>query len=161
MAIPNVPAKYAEHWRHPWTDAARKSRGFRRWLNKHGYLTPHFRISEARCKHCGRLPFVVKVRARKHAFNLERFRHELGDRPVSILSWFRCRTHNTNIGGATNSRHMKGDATDHTKQWVERVGRSRFNAAAEKVFQSGGVGSYPSGSKHLDSRGTRARWSSF
>jgi hypothetical protein len=33
--------------------------------------------------------------------------------------------------------------------------------AADKVYARGGFGTYPSGSRHTDSRGSQARWSSF
>ncbi len=53
---------------------------------------------------------------------------------------------------------MQGDAADFTVQTVGSFGSSRFDGAGEKVFANGGFGRYPSGSRHGDSRGSRARW---
>ena len=33
-------------------------------------------------------------------------------KPVTVTSAYRCATHNKNVGGATGSRHMKGQAAD-------------------------------------------------
>lgn len=156
-----LPDKYKYHWRHPWTKRARRSPGFRRQLAKHGYLTPHFKLSEAACKDGTPVPKVLRPGARNHAFRLERLRHSLGDKPVSILSWYRTPAYNRRIGGARYSQHMTARATDHSREWVERMGRSRVRAAAERIWAKGGVGTYPAGSMHFDSRGYKARWSSF
>lgn len=56
---------------------------------------------------------------------------------------------------------MQADATDFTVPTVNSFGFGKFAAACEKVYASGGFGTYPSGSLHVDSRGMRARWSSF
>lgn len=156
-----VPARYRDHWRRPWTRKAKYSPGFRLWLASKGRLSPHFTYAEAACNDGTPVPRHLRARARNHAFNLERFRHELGDVDLVPLSWYRPRAYNTRIGGARDSRHIRGDATDFSRQTVDRIGRRRWNAAAEKVFRNGGVGDYPSGSTHLDSRGSRARWRSF
>lgn len=135
--------------------------GFRRWLQRHGYLTPHFRLSEAACSDGTPVPRSTIARARRHAFRLERLRHAIGDQPIETLSWYRSPAHNAAVGGASQSRHMDAWATDHDKAWVDRVGRARVRMAAERIWGDGGVGTYPSGSMHFDSRGSRARWSSF
>jgi len=98
---------------------------------------------------------------RQHAFRLEKFRHAVGDVPLNVLSWYRHRAYNDRIGGAKNSKHILAIATDFATETVDRVGRQRWFATAESVFSSGGVGDYPAGSAHLDSRGYRARWRSF
>lgn len=156
-----LPLSLHTHWDHPWTTAARNNKNFRSWLNRHGYLTPHFRISEAKCKNGVGVPKVLIPWARNHAFNLEKLRHALGDRPLPILSWYRTPAYNRQIGGARFSQHMTARATDFDRAYVERVGRAKFFAAANRIWASGGVGSYPSGSAHVDSRGVFARWSSY
>ena len=45
-------------------------------------------------------------------WKLEAMRHALGDRPINISSGFRSASCNSAVGGATNSRHMYGDAAD-------------------------------------------------
>jgi hypothetical protein len=135
--------------------------GFRRWLHRHGYLTPHFRLSEAACKDGTPVPKALIHGARDHAFALERLRHRLGDRPIQIISWYRHPAYNRRIRGASRSQHLTGKATDHPQAWVEDAGRAQVQAAANAVFAKGGVGIYPGGSMHFDSRGFFARWSSF
>jgi hypothetical protein len=156
-----LPKKYRKHWDRPWTQRARLNRGFRLWLGRNGYLTPHFTKEEARSHNGEWVPRELLKHARNHAFNLEQLRHELGDVSIPIVSWYRSERYNREIRGATKSQHIQARATDHPREWVERVGRARVNAAADKVFRDGGVGRYPAGSVHFDSRGFRARWTSF
>lgn len=161
-ALPHgLPAKYADHWRRPWTDQARKSGGFRRWLHAHGYLTPHFTLADARCHDGTPIPRSLVAHARDHYFRMEKLRHALGDVPIPVMSGYRTDSYNRQIHGAKASRHVHADATDVDKSWVEKVGRQRVQHAAEVIFADGGVGTYPAGSMHFDSRGYRARWSSF
>ena len=157
---PTLPSQYRWHWDHPWSERAYDSPGFRLWLGRHGYLSPHFRLSEATSRNGEDLPKRLRPRARRHAFNLEKLRHELGDRPLPVLSWYRSPAYNRVVGGARFSRHIAGDATDFASDLIDRLGRERFFAAADAIFADGGVGTYPSGSAHLDSRGYRARWTS-
>lgn len=157
----DVPRKYEYQWNHPWTRKAKYGPRFRRWLNSHGLLSPHFSIAEARCADGTPVTGIVKTRARNHAFDLERLRHELGDRPIPVVSWYRTKAHNKAVHGASRSRHVKGDATDHPREWVEHVGRSRVLQAGDRVFAHGGMGVYPGGNVHFDSRGFKARWSDW
>ncbi|MDX6632756.1 MAG: hypothetical protein QOG26_761, partial [Solirubrobacterales bacterium] len=84
-----------------------------------------------------------------------------GDVSLPILSPYRTPAYNRQIHGASQSRHMQADATDFAKALVDKLGRSRFMAAANRIFANGGVGVYPWGAVHVDSRGWRARWSSW
>lgn len=154
-----LPSKYRYHWRKPWTLRARKSKDFAAWLNRRGYLTPHFRKEEAACKDGTFVPVRLIPNARKHAFNLERLRHRLGDKPVQIISWYRTPDYNKRVGGASLSQHVNALATDHPVQWVRRF--KDFDRHARIVFRVGGFGTYPAGNRHLDSRGWFARWSSY
>lgn len=156
-----LPKRYRKKWNHPHTTKARLSPGFRRWLRRHGYLTPNFRISEARSKNGENVPASLMRNAQNHAFNLEQMKHALGGVPMPVLSWYRSRAYNAQIGGASQSQHINALATDFTVQWVEGIGRARVNAVADRVFRNGGVGRYPAGSVHFDSRGFWARWTSF
>lgn len=157
--------KWRDWYERPWTKRARARRNvrFRRWLWKNGKLTPNFTRAEYRC-HDSRNSEVwglLKYRARQHCFKLERFRHAVGDKSMPIISAYRTPAYNAEIKGASASRHMSGDATDFSAATVNRVGRDRFFTVANEIFANGGVGDYPSGSAHLDSRGYRARWRSF
>lgn len=164
MAAPpkGLPRRWRWHWRHPWRKRVRLAWGFKRWLRRHGYLSPNFTIDEAgghrRHPLGSRLPESMWRRAQVQAFRLERLRHRIGDRPVRILSWYRNPRHNAAVGGARFSRHMQGDATDFTQEFVASVGAERFDRLCDWLWAAGGFGKYPSGSRHSDSRGFRARW---
>lgn len=74
----------------------------------------YFKLNEFECKckdkDClGKQPRLRVSQTLLDALN--RIREELGQ-PVVITSGFRCKRHNTAIGGAINSRHMAGDAVD-------------------------------------------------
>jgi uncharacterized protein YcbK (DUF882 family) len=127
---------------------------------KHGLLSPHFTRKEAACNDPANtsVPTSLRANAQRQAFYLERLRHELGDKPLPILSWYRTRAWNEHVGGAEDSRHMQADASDFTTQTAQSFGVTRFDAACEKVYAKGGFGRYASGSRHGDARGSRARW---
>lgn len=154
-----LPRNLRKYWRKPWSWRARRSKKFRYWLDKNGYLSPNFKKKEAACKDGTPVPRSLEKKARDHAFNLERLRHAIGDRPVRILSWYRTPSYNKKVGGASQSQHMQACATDHSQQWV--AGIKNFDRIANRVFRRGGFGQYPGGSRHLDSRGRRARWTSY
>jgi len=149
------------HWKYPWRKRARWSRVFRRELNKAGLITPHFSWKDAECSDGSKVPRDLKGKARRHAWDLERFRHSIGDKPIDPISWYRTYLYNRKVGGAGQSKHMQALATDYSKQTIEKVGRAKWFKSAEKIFANGGVGDYPAGSGHLDSRGYRARWRSY
>jgi zinc D-Ala-D-Ala carboxypeptidase len=149
------------YWSHPWSKGARTSRKFKRMCWRHGYLSPHFKRSEWACNDGTPIPLSLKGNAQRHAFHVERFRHAVGDIPLPTLSEYRTVSYNRAIGGASGSRHTYADATDFSSSVVNAIGHDRFFAVAEVVFANGGVGEYPYGSAHLDSRGYRSRWTSF
>lgn len=160
--LPNwLPDRFAECWRKPWTDAAMSSVAFRDLLWAHGYASPNFTEKETRCKRGDRVPSHLVTGCQSQAFMLEKCRHELGDVSLPALSWFRPADYNALIGGATNSRHIQADATDFDVGTVNRIGQSRFDAVFDKVYANDGFGQYPSGSRHGDNRGYKARWTSF
>jgi uncharacterized protein YcbK (DUF882 family) len=71
-----------------------------------GDLSPHFDTREFRCHHCG----LVEVSA-DLVETLERLRAAI-QRPLPILSGWRCREHNRAVGGAPRSQHLYGKAAD-------------------------------------------------
>lgn len=78
-------------------------------------------------------------------------------RPIRVLSGFRCRTHNAEVGGAVESFHTLGQAADIT---VDGLTPAELAAEAEKVpeFAKSGIGTY-AGWLHVDTRfGGPARW---
>lgn len=103
-----------------------------------------------KCGKCGGYPVEPK-----EAFvrKLDAFRERVGE-PVYVNSGIRCPEHNEAVGGATNSRHLYGDAAD-----IRCDGKTpeQLYAIADEIFHDGGVGLYDWG-VHVDARGHRARW---
>lgn len=102
----------------------------------------------------------------RNAVNEERVKHGLRRTGIGVLSWVRSPEHNHAVGGASQSRHMKADACDIAKQEINRLcpwkgGHDWYVATVDRIFSHGGEGIYPGGSVHCDSRGWRARWSSW
>lgn len=150
----------------PWTHKARSSKHVRRHLDKHGYATPHFSWDELASNNGERIPAALRRNAIRHAWNLERFRHALGDVPMSIDGPYRSPAYNRQIGGASDSRHTHADASDF---FIEQIGRwiaqskklhSKGDVVriANRIWAKGGVGNETSGTLHVDSRGYRARF---
>lgn len=79
--------------------------------------------------------------------------------PFKIDSGYRCPAHNAEIGGAKDSEHPLGKASD-CKSLNGKAG-PEMAAAAEHVpqFYSGGIGTYPTFA-HCDVRSWQARWKS-
>lgn len=55
---------------------------------------------------------TAKANARQTMWKLEALRHALGDQPITVTSGFRSYACNNAVGGASNSRHLYGDAAD-------------------------------------------------
>jgi hypothetical protein len=116
-----------------------------------------------------------RVSARKQAYRMEllrdglnrlRAQHHEPETGIVVLSWARSWQHNKDVGGAANSQHLYFDACDIALSEIDRLcpwqgGRASFDLVANLVFARGGFGQYPAGSRHVDSRGYRARWTSW
>lgn len=78
--------------------------------------------------------------------------------PITISSGYRCTTHNRNVGGATGSRHSKGDAAD-----IVVKGHSPREVAqyAESIGIKG-IGLYETAKDgyfvHIDTRNNKSFW---
>lgn len=113
--------------------------------------------------------------ARRHAANMEKLRDKVNERRhkhglaptgIRVLSWARSYQHNLAVGGASNSQHLYFGACDIALQEIDRLmpwggGRAEFDMVANVIFKKGGFGQYPGGNRHVDSRGYRARWTSW
>ncbi|KAA1420776.1 peptidase M15 [Mumia zhuanghuii] len=55
---------------------------------------------------------TAKANALVTMWKLQALRHALGDRPLGVNSGFRSYSCNSAVGGASNSRHLYGDAAD-------------------------------------------------
>lgn len=71
-----------------------------------GMISSHFSAVEMGCHHCGRHEVSCQLMAA-----LERLR-DLIDRPLPIVSGYRCVRHNASVGGARRSQHVLGRAAD-------------------------------------------------
>ena len=127
-------------------------------------LTRHFRLSEFACKcsACAGVPEHLLASIEGLAANLETgIRGPLG-MAVSVISGYRCEAHNRAIGGASDSRHIHGDAADIQIDGLDGLWLAGWTEAQIKAgtMAQGGVGTYESKPRtlHYDTRGTRARW---
>ena len=112
-----------------------------------GDLTQHFSRSEFACKHCGKI--VIPPSAMLVA--LERLRVEHYPAGLVVVSAYRCKVHNAEVGGKPDSRHLHGDAVDvHPVVSVATAHRYGFRGIGAQ--QSDGL------VVHLDWRPTPATW---
>lgn len=79
-------------------------------------------------------------------------------KPITITSGYRCATHNRNVGGATGSRHSKGDAADIV---VGDTAPAEVAKYAESIGIKG-IGLYETNKDghfvHIDTRETKSFW---
>lgn len=122
-----------EHWFRPWKVPidGRKAKKFKKRLLEHGLLSPHFSIKECSSKDGVRIPNKLLKGAQRQAFRMEKYRHAVGDKPIGFISWYRSPQHNQEVGGASESRHMKADATDREFE---------NTALVKKIWNTGGIG---------------------
>ncbi|MDB9313495.1 D-Ala-D-Ala carboxypeptidase family metallohydrolase [Spirulina sp. CS-785/01] len=87
------------------------------------------------------------------AKRMDEVRSKLGDRPITITSWYRPPRVNRAVGGARNSSHLRGHGVDFVVS-----GMSPREVQRElDPWWNGGLG-YGRTFTHLDNRGYRARW---
>jgi zinc D-Ala-D-Ala carboxypeptidase len=110
----------------------------------------HFKVKEFACKHCGEIKIDINLLVK-----LEELRRAIGNKPIIINSGYRCKTHNTRVGGAKNSQHMYGKAVDIR---VNGMSPRTLEKYADTVFSNGGVGMGGATIVHVDTRGYKARW---
>ena len=111
-----------------------------------GDLSANFNRAEFRCKHCGTLVGPTQ----RLVTVLQRLRTSKG-RALTVISGYRCATHNRRVGGAPSSQHVAGTAADIPPGYAT-VGEA---AAAGAV----GIGSKGQWATHVDVReGAPARW---
>ena len=71
-----------------------------------------FKEKELCCKCCGQLPPLARENMEALVENvLDPLRERYG-KPIVVNSGYRCAKHNREVGGATNSQHMCGEAAD-------------------------------------------------
>lgn len=114
-------------------------------------LTEHFNISEFHCKgaNCG-----CKETLHDPALSayLQQIREHFG-KPLKITSGYRCNSHNSAVGGASGSRHTKGQAADFTISGIAPLEIARY----AELIGIKGIGLYDS-FVHIDTRTTKSFW---
>ena len=115
----------------------------------------YFKKSEFACKcgkYCNGYPAEIDMNMVKIA---DEIRHRIG-KPIQINSGIRCKTHNANVGGVSNSQHLYGNAAD--LGCPSGCTPEQMASIAEKIMgDTGGIGTYPWGI-HIDTRSTKSRW---
>lgn len=77
-------------------------------------------------------------------------------KPITVNSGLRCKTHNANVGGVSNSQHLYGTAAD--LRCPSGCTPSQMASIAEEIMgETGGIGIYSWGI-HIDTRSTKSRW---
>lgn len=119
-------------------------------------LAPNFSVYEFQCKGSGCCSEVlVDELLPKY---LQQISDHFGNTPVTITSGYRCQKHNRNVGGATGSRHTKGQAADIV---VAGVAPRTVAAYAESIGVKG-IGLYETRKDgyfvHIDTRTTKSFW---
>ena len=88
---------------------------------------------------------------------LQQIRNHFG-KPVNVSSAYRCEVHNKNVGGATGSRHKKGQAADI---YITGIKPAEIAKYAESIGILG-IGLYETDADghfvHVDTRDTKAFW---
>lgn len=74
-------------------------------------------------------------------------------KPITITSGYRCATHNANVGGASQSYHMRGQAADIVVAGITPVQVASY---AESIGVKG-IGLYDSFT-HIDTRTNKSFW---
>ena len=127
-----------------------------------GQLARNFNVVEFKCKNNGEI--LLNADFIDHVKRLQIFR-EWYNRPIKILSGYRTEEYNRKIGGAVNSKHMLGIATDFElpeefysftdKRKDEFVGNviRKWSELCRADGFVGGIGIYDT-FIHLDSRKT-------
>ena len=116
----------------------------------------YFTRAEFKCKCGGRFcngyPAEIDMNMVKIA---DKIRNRIG-KPITINSGLRCKTHNANVGGVSNSQHLYGNAAD--LGCPSGCTPAQMASIAEEVMgDTGGIGTYSWGI-HIDTRPTKSRW---
>lgn len=116
----------------------------------------YFTRAEFKCKCGGRFcngyPVEIDMNMVKIA---DEIRNRIG-KPIQINSGIRCKTHNANVGGVSNSRHLYGNAAD--LGCPSGCTPEQMASIAEEIMgDTGGIGIYQWGI-HIDTRSTKSRW---
>ena len=115
----------------------------------------YFKKPEFACKcgkYCDGYPAEIDMNMVKIA---DEIRSIIG-KPIQINSGIRCKIHNANVGGVSNSQHLYGNAAD--LGCPAGCTPTQMASIAEEIMgNTGGIGTYSWGI-HIDTRPTKSRW---
>ena len=116
----------------------------------------YFTRGEFSCKcggrYCNGYPAEIDINMVKIA---DEIRSRIG-KPIHINSGLRCKTHNANVGGVSNSQHLLGNAADLGCP-IGCTPAQMASIAEEIMGDTGGIGTYSWGI-HIDTRAAKSRW---
>ena len=116
----------------------------------------YFTRAEFKCKcggrYCDGYPAEIDMNMVKIA---DQIREKIG-KLINVNSGLRCKTHNANVGGVSNSQHLYGNAADLGCP-IGFTPTQMASIAEEIMGDTGGIGIYPWGI-HIDTRSTKSRW---
>lgn len=115
-----------------------------------------FDREEFRCKCGGKYCNVYPAEPDERMVRIaDAIRKRIG-KPITVNSGLRCKTHNANVGGVSNSQHLYGTAAD--LGCPSGCTPSQMASIAEEIMgETGGIGIYSWGI-HIDTRSTKSRW---
>jgi uncharacterized protein YcbK (DUF882 family) len=121
-------------------------------------VTANFNKEEFDCADGTQMPLEVFNNVIELAESLEVLRAHF-NAPITINSAWRTATYNRKVGGAVNSQHLSGKASDVVVSGVppEEVANAIEFLIECGLMKEGGVGRYDTFT-HYDIRGTKARW---
>lgn len=118
-------------------------------------LSANLNVSEFACKGSGCCSTVL-IDDQLVTY-IQKIRDHFG-KPITITSGYRCATHNARVGGATGSRHNKGQAADIVVQGVTPKKVAQY---AESIGIMG-IGLYETSADghfvHIDTRTSKSFW---
>lgn len=119
------------------------------------HLSPHFRVGEFKCQHCGRVVVSASLLDR-----LEKLRSNIGNTPVRIISAYRCLDCGRSTELCNSNLHSSGDAVDFTT--CGKLNAAEVLLKVTGVFNCVGLNQLESGRKlsfiHVDTRSSLLYW---
>lgn len=113
-------------------------------------LSKNFRTEELQCKCCNKCEINPKL-----VECLQLLRDTVGV-PIYINSGYRCKKHNAEVGGSSNSQHTKGNAADIR---IKGMSVKQMYEVVKELGCFTGVGIYPEQNFiHIDIRENPAIW---
>lgn len=119
------------------------------------HLSPHFRVGEFKCRHCGRV-VVSENLLRK----LEELRSCNNGIPIKILSAYHCLEYHKSFELCNSSLHLNGDAVDFTT--YGKLNAVEVLLKVKSVFNCVGLSRLENSKKlsfmHVDTRDSPLYW---